>query len=240
MYVWAGLGTARGRPDRADLPASPAGAGSSISPNSVRNITETTRVTTPRAETPTSATPPDTLATPLVISLACCDNVSSEPLSLLRKLPRSLCLASSTIRGSSSLNSRTAPTTACATTSATAPRAITIVSRSTAADSLRLHRSRRSIALTTGERTATLKKETKITRRTFAIDASAHAVDGSSPSEGLKSLQIGMLCCPRRHDSVEEYGGGHARAGLQALSARRSSCATTQGTLREHGVEVAG
>ena len=91
------------------------------------------------------------------------------------KLPRSLCLASSTIRGRSSLKSRTAPTTAWVTTSTTAPRTITIASRSTAEDSLRLQRSRRSIALTTGERTATLKRETKMTRRTLAIDASAHA-----------------------------------------------------------------
>ena len=146
-----------------------------MSPNSVRNITEKTRVTAPNAERPTSATPPDTLATPLVISLACCVNASSESLPLLTKLPSSLRLASSTIRGRSSLKSRTAPTTACVTTSTTAPRTITIVSTSTAADSLRLQRSRRSIALTTGERTATLKMETKMTRRTFAIDASAHA-----------------------------------------------------------------
>ena len=44
-------------------------------------------------------TPPDTLATPLVISLVCSANASSESFPLLMKLPSSLCLASSTIRG---------------------------------------------------------------------------------------------------------------------------------------------
>ncbi len=38
-----------------------------------------------------------------------------------------------------------------------------------------LQPNRRSIAVTTGERTATPKSDTKITRRTFAIDASAQA-----------------------------------------------------------------
>ena len=111
-----------------------------------------TSVTTPNAERPTSATPPDTLANPLVIWPACCDNVSSESLSPLTRPPRLLRLASSTIRGRSSLKSRTAPTAACATTSKTAATTTTIASTSTTADSLRLQRSRRSIALTTGER----------------------------------------------------------------------------------------
>jgi hypothetical protein len=51
---------------------------------------------------------------------------------------------------------------------------ITIVSKRTADDSLRLQPSRRSIAVTTGERTAMLKTETKMTSRTLAIDVSAH------------------------------------------------------------------
>jgi hypothetical protein len=44
--------------------------GSSINPNSVRKMTEKTSVTAPKAETPTSATPPDTVPTPFVMSAA--------------------------------------------------------------------------------------------------------------------------------------------------------------------------
>jgi hypothetical protein len=109
-----------------------------------------------------------------VISLVCRVNVSSALLPPVRDLPRSLCLASSTSRGRSSLKSRTPLTIACATISTTAPRTITIPSTSTAAHSLLLHRSRRSIAVTTGERTAMLNTETKMTSRTLAIDVSAH------------------------------------------------------------------
>ena len=49
-------------------------------------------MTAPKADTPTSATPPETVATPLVMSLACSLNVSSEPLPPLMKSPTSLCL----------------------------------------------------------------------------------------------------------------------------------------------------
>ena len=56
-------------------------------------MTEKKSVIAPKAETPTSATPPDTLPTPLVMSSACFLNVSSESLPPLMKLPRSLCLA---------------------------------------------------------------------------------------------------------------------------------------------------
>src|SRR3954452_14381081 len=51
-------------------------------------------VTAPNAETPTSAKPPDTFATPPVMSLACDFKVSSESLPPLTKPPRSLCRAS--------------------------------------------------------------------------------------------------------------------------------------------------
>ena len=45
------------------------------------------RVTTPNADTPTCATPPETLPTPFVISLVCLLTASSELLPELMKLP---------------------------------------------------------------------------------------------------------------------------------------------------------
>jgi hypothetical protein len=77
--------------------------------------------------------------------------------------------------GRSWLNPRTAPLIACTTTSKTPPMTIKIPITSTVEDSPRLQPSRRSIKDTTGNRTATLKAATKTTRRTFAIDATAHA-----------------------------------------------------------------
>ena len=53
---------------------------------------------------------------------------------------------------------------------------IKIPRTSSVAQTPRLQPSRRSIAPTTGDRTATLKMETKITRRMLPIEASAHAV----------------------------------------------------------------
>ena len=147
-------------------------------------------MTAPKAETPTWATPPDTLPTPLVMSLACFLNVSSESLPPLMKLPRSLCLTLSTICGRSSLNPRTAPLIACTSTSTTTPMTITIPSTSTVEHSPRLQPNRRSIAVTTGERTATLKTETKITRRTFAIDASAHATATTPATSRIVRIEI--------------------------------------------------
>ena len=148
----------------------------------MRKVTEKTSVTAPNAETPTSATPPDTLPTPLVMSPACSLSVSSEPLPPLMSSPSSLCLTLSTICGRSSPKSRTASLIACASTRTTAPTTITIASTSTTAHSLRLQRNRRSITLTTGTSTAALKIETKITSRTFAIDASAHG-DGDGAGD---------------------------------------------------------
>jgi hypothetical protein len=46
-------------------------------------------------------------------------------------------------------------------------------------------------------------------------------VDGSSPSEGLKYLQIDSFCCLVRRDVREEYGGGQVRLHLQELLSRR-------------------
>jgi hypothetical protein len=110
------------------------------------------------------------------MSLACFLSVSSESLPLLMRLPRSLCLALSTISGRPLLRSRTAPPIACDSTSATTPMTSTITSTSRVEHSFRLQPDRRSIAVTTGERTATLRTETRITRMTFVIDASAHAI----------------------------------------------------------------
>ena len=138
-------------------------------------MTEKNSVTAPKADTPTSATPPETVATPLVMSVACSLNVSSEPLPPLRKSPTSLCLTSSTICGRSWLNPRTASLTACASTSRTTARATTIPRTSTVEHSARLQRRRRSIAVATGERTATLKKDTKMISSALPIDASAPA-----------------------------------------------------------------
>jgi hypothetical protein len=66
-------------------------------------------VTAPNAETPTWATPLESLPTPDVISPVCRLKVSSELLPLLAKVPRSDCLAFSTICGRSRANSCSAP-----------------------------------------------------------------------------------------------------------------------------------
>jgi hypothetical protein len=79
------------------------------------------------------------------------------------------------IPGRSSLNPRTASAIAATTTSRSPPMAITMATTSTTDERRRLQRSRRSIAVTTGESTATLKVDTKRTRRTLAMDVSAHA-----------------------------------------------------------------
>ena len=163
-------------------------------------------MTAPKAETPTCATPPDTLPTPSVMSLACFLNVSSESLPLLMKLPRSLCLTLSTICGRSSLNPRTAPLIACASTSTTTPMTITIPSTSTVEHSPRLQPNRRSIAVTTGERTATLKTETKITSRTFAIDASAHATATAPATSRIVRIDIETSTSRRPASLAPESG----------------------------------
>ena len=138
-------------------------------------MTEKNSVTAPKADTPTSATPPETVATPLVMSVACSLSVSSEPLPPLMKSPTSLCLTWSTISGRSWLNPRTASLTACASTSRTTPRATTIPRTSTVEHSARLQPRRRSIAVATGERTATPRTDTRIMSRALPIDASAPA-----------------------------------------------------------------
>jgi hypothetical protein len=104
--------------------------------------------------------------------------------------PRSLPLTLSTICGRSSLKWRTASLIACATTPTTATTTITIVSTSTMQHSLRLQRNRRSITPTNGTSTAALKMETKITRRTFAIDASAQAMATAPPTSRIVGIDI--------------------------------------------------
>ncbi len=138
-------------------------------------MTEKTSVTAPKADTPTWARPPDALATPLVISSVCACKVSSESLPPLIRPPRSLFRASSTSRGRLSLKPRTASTIDCSTTSKAPPTRITVASTSTVEHTARFQVSRRSIAPTTGERTATLKTETRISSRTSPIEASAQA-----------------------------------------------------------------
>ena len=144
----------------------------------------------PKAEIPTWATPPDTLPAPRVISPACFANVSREPLLVLRTLPRSLCLARSTICGKSWLKSCTAPLTACTITSATAAMTTMIASTSSVEHTRRLQPSRRSIAVATGERTATPKTETKMTSRTLLIDASDAPTATTSATNRIVRIEI--------------------------------------------------
>jgi hypothetical protein len=169
-------------------------------------MTEKTSVTAPKAETPIWATPPDTLPTPRVMSLACCRNVSSEPLPPSMNAPRSLCLTVPTICGRSWLNPRTAPAIACVSTNMTAAMTITTPSTSTAAHRPRLQPHRRSIAVTTGERTATLKTETKMRRRTFAIDATAQAIATAPAISTIVriDIEISMLRRPVPPPAREE------------------------------------
>ena len=89
---------------------------------------------------------------------------------MLRTLPRSLCLARSTICGRSWLKSCTAPLAACTITNAPAAMRTMIASTSSVEHTRRLQPSRRSIPVANGERTAP-KPETKMTSRTLLIDA---------------------------------------------------------------------
>jgi hypothetical protein len=113
------------------------------------------------------------------------------------KLPSSLCLTLSTICGRWSLNPRTEPLIACTSTNATTPMTTTIASTSTVEHSPRLQPKRRSIALTSGERTATLKSETKIMRRTFAIDASAQATAAMPATSRIVRIVIEIAIAGR-------------------------------------------
>jgi hypothetical protein len=61
-------------------------------------------------------------------------------------------------------------------------------------------------------------------------------VDGSSPSEGLKYLQIDVICCLPRREPEEDHGGGHVGADLQAVSAGTGIIGGIKGTLRERRV----
>jgi hypothetical protein len=140
------------------------------------------------------------------MSPACSRSVSSEPLPPLMKSPRSLRLTLSTICGRSWLKSRTASLIACATTRTTAPKTIAIASTSTIEHSLRLQRSRRSIALTTGTSTAALKIETKITSRTFAIDTSAHAMATAPATRRIVGIEIEISTRARPAAVAREEG----------------------------------
>ena len=72
-----------------------------------------------------------------------------------------------------------------------------------------------------------LSAETAETRQTVAVGCDrlpegAHGkegVDGSSPSEGLKSLQIAHYRCPFRRERGDRYGGGHLMVRLQGFFA---------------------
>jgi hypothetical protein len=72
-----------------------------------------------------------------------------------------------------------------------------IASTSTVEHHPRLHPNRRSIALTTGERTATLKSDTRITRRMFAIDASAQAMATAPATNRIVWIEIETLISDR-------------------------------------------
>jgi len=48
-------------------------------------------------------------------------------------------------------------------------------------------------------------------------------VDGSSPSEGLKFLEIAIFCCLNRRNAAERYGEGHVVANLQELVVQKRS-----------------
>ena len=131
----------------------------------------------PKAETPTCANPPETLPTPLVMSLACCpqrvervapavDEVAQIAVpDLVHDLRQVVAEPAHSAAdrlhqhqhdGGDDDHDRPAR----------APWRTAPGSSRTAAPS----------QVTTGKRTATLKTETKIMRRTFAIDASAHAI----------------------------------------------------------------
>ena len=74
---------------------------------------------------------------------------------------------------------------------------ITIPSTSTAAHSPRLQPDRRSMKVTTGESTATLNTETKITRSAFLIDANAHAIATVPATSRTVWIDIVISTCGR-------------------------------------------
>ena len=58
-------------------------------------------------------------------------------------------------------------------------------------------------------------------------------VDGSSPSEGLKDLQISRFRCLFRHDFGDDRGGGQQSPVLRAFPAQTVPNRGWEGTLRE-------
>src|SRR3954454_14645959 len=58
-------------------------------------------------------------------------------------------------------------------------------------------------------------------------------VDGSSPSEGLKYLQIATLCCLSRRGPEHQYGGGQRGGDLQEFSSSHGRTGSRGGTSRE-------
>ena len=174
-----------------------------------------TTVIAPKAEIPTWATPPDTLPAPRVISPACFSNVSREPLLWLRKLPRLLCLAWSTICGKSWLKSCTAPLIACTISSAAAAMTTMVASTSRVEHTRRLQPSRRSIPVANGESTATPKPETKMTSSTLRIDAIAAPTATTTATNRIVRIEIETLAS-RRLPSLER------RRHWEPLSARAS------------------
>jgi hypothetical protein len=66
-------------------------------------------------------------------------------------------------------------------------------------------------------------------------------VDGSSPSEGLKFLQIRYFCCLFRRGTEGDHGGGQRSVDLQGLLlsiGHLRGC--VEGTFREHECQPRG
>jgi hypothetical protein len=79
-----------------------------------------------------------------------------------------------------------------------------------------------------------LANDRACTRVTLPNFHGKEGVDGSSPSEGLKSLQISLFCCLIRRCGGSSHGGGQVCADLQVPFEALGSPGRLEGTMREH------
>ena len=87
---------------------------------------------------------------------------------------------------------------------------IPIPNSSTVAHNPRLHRRRCSIASTTGENTAMLKVETKITSKTSAIETRAHAIATTATTSRIVRTEIETSTSGRLPSPADEEDCGLA------------------------------
>src|SRR6059058_41904 len=87
-------------------------------------------------------------------------------------------------------------------------------------------------------RTGGCTGRTSATRLIFPWTLHGEGVDGSSPSEGLKYLQIASLCCLFRRGAGDQYGGGQRGVDLEDFFVFGTSERGSRGNLKGTGSQA--